>query len=135
MVQTREWMCLLLQQAAGVLPGCATGRPLARMCWQTRSLAVPAQVPAVAAGLPRLPAAGGLGPYTLRSKARSKPGLACSVQQAAPLRRILLAAEPATHGDRVLSMQATCRCGQRTASPASGKLDPMRSPVHTQHGD
>ena len=57
-----------VETAVRVLPGCATGRPLARMCWHTRSLAVPAQVPAVAAGLPRLPAAGGLGPYTLQSK-------------------------------------------------------------------
>ena len=61
-------MRALMAVAECVLPGCAMGRPLARMCWHTRSLAVPAQVPAVAAGLPRLPAAGGLGPYTLRGK-------------------------------------------------------------------
>jgi hypothetical protein len=61
-----------VETAVCVLPGCATGRPLARMCWHTRSLAVPAQVPADAAGLPRLPAAGGLGPYTLQSKTCKK---------------------------------------------------------------
>jgi hypothetical protein len=36
---------------------------------------VPAQVPANAAGLPRLPAAGGLGPYTLQAEMCKKVSL------------------------------------------------------------